>query len=159
MTEQERIDLLKRVAACAPKELNARLYNEDAVRFESVMGDWQDVTLDAQGGDIDRYDAAGIIVMLDAMVEADWVQAVVLVTPSEQFGGKYRVVVRSRETTTHLMGFSDRGYQASVPVRSEIGLGNTRAEAVARAFVEVFKVSTPSTPNNQENQEDDNGKD
>ncbi len=113
MNEQERIELLKAVAECAPKEMDARLSQGILVKYK----------VDIHGANCTLYldpsfkDGDAMLAMLDAMEKAGWFP--------------------------RLGNNSYAHYWCSVydhtPVTPKIQTkGTTRAEAVSRAFVAVF---------------------
>lgn len=137
MTQEERIELLKRVAEVAPKEMGAVLIqsenpNGQAVKFSKESG--QATGLLTLNGD-DVFDAEAIIAMLDAMEEAGWwVELAGLAEMLE--GWKTGRIGRGYSVTfveNHPTFTTDEGIVVPIPF-----IGKTRAEAVARAFVEVF---------------------
>lgn len=119
MTNDERIALLRKVAEVAPKEMEPGF--EDCTNpkkafawFDGVAFD-ECVMLDLSGDDIE--DAAAIIAMLNAM-EKVLESGVVLTSGGGLLKGKYSVKFG--------------GWDQALP------MSDTRAEAVARAFVRVF---------------------
>lgn len=114
MTQEERIELLKRVAEVAPKEMGAKLISSQGVKFSRDNGQ----TTAVLTADDDMFDAEAIIAMLDAMEGVGYF-------PMLYGNGE------SYECSNAL--YADN----CIPTQNK-----TRAEAVARAFVDVF---TPQT--------------
>ena len=167
---EERIALLKDIVRVAPAaHLGVHFaegrYSEDGrmlapefIRF----GDCDDSDEDFDLWSSDRMQGEHIIVMLDAMEEAGHFPELAPYKSMNAADGMGKIGAGMRSDAGFRYCCCLMDHNAQSPEHWEplqIFNGNTRAEAVARAFVEVFKVSTPSTPNNQENQEDDNGKD
>ena len=120
MTNDERIALLRRVAEVAPKEMGVELSEENGW----VEIGWNQQARDAGHLTFDRDDQSNgtpIIAMLDAMEKAGW--RCHLLGRYESFMG-----------TAYLLDCCKRG--DVLPIRETVGA--TRAEAVARAFVQVF---------------------
>lgn len=125
MTQEERIELLKQVAEVAP---------------EGCRGEYRDlpyekVVLKIDRGDTERWialelydeyeDAEAIIAMLDAIQakeDKSWVRL-----------GYYPDIAQSPYNVVVYYESPDGLF-----IRESEGFGATRAEAVARAFVEVF---------------------
>lgn len=127
MTNEERVELLRRVAEVAPKEMGAYFVGPDegldSCRVEAVGPRGFALDLHDWGSGMDYHDAAAIIAMLDAMEKAGYAIGLVSFTPGARW---YRV-----EWWRDLRDARDN------PGRCEFD-GDTRAEAVARAFVRVF---------------------
>jgi len=122
MTQEERIELLRKVAEVAPKEMRARMSNDGDSVFFAEDPAWLELC------GIDSDDAQAIIAMLDAMEGLGfnvWVG---------------RHVYCDNPETKHLAtdGYCCDGYIIGTGERFFALIGKTRAEAVARAFVEVF---------------------
>ena len=134
MNEQDRIELLKQVAECAPKEMNAEFsYRPNylhRVNFRIGFDDHGMMEMD----DDDIIDATGIICMLNAMdfLDTPFGPAVLV----EVIGSKHlsHDVEPSKAWVCRRMVCPEND---SVFTTAE-GYGTTRAEAVARAFVKVF---------------------
>lgn len=138
MTETERIELLKEVARVAPKEMGAMYVDEPenvarvvfvCVQYRFVDNDdYHRMPLLLLEGDV--LDAPAIIAMLDAMEKA----------------GK-ATYIESAEDDGFVCGVGH--YEVIKKVRTfcseSAEIGATRAEAVARAFVEVFKAPAGGT--------------
>ena len=133
MTQEERIELLKQVAAVAPKEMGAKLISSEGVKFSRDNGQ----TTAVLTVDDDMFDAEAIIAMLDAMEEAGWwVELAGLAEMLE--GWKTGRIDRGYSVTfveNHPTFTTDEGIVVPIPF-----IGKTRAEAVARAFVQMFEV-------------------
>lgn len=128
MTEQERIELLRRVAACAPKEMRAEvvLNTGDEPFFAHFEGIPRGASNREDEGvwlylDDDMDDAEAIIAMLDAMEGAGWV--------SFQFTSEYGDRI--------LSGW--KLHRDTEEYRSWRGDGMARSIPVARAFCAVFE--------------------
>lgn len=131
MTNEERIELLKEVARVAPKEWEAdhcTISGEPCVQFEALNYE----VLRFSDNDIEN--APAIIVMLDAMEEAG-AAGELAPRPCGVVGGEYYYSI-----------WPYPGSKVRKPYYDQEFDGKTRAEAVARAFVEVFKSESPNTP-------------
>ena len=115
----DRIELLKEVATVAPEEMNARL-RDGAIANYKVEMNGGTLYLDEKFKEGDA-----IIAMLDAMEKAGWI-----VQLDNHPSGVYRIMAwRER----------DPGNTCAISVERVNTNGKTRAEAVAKAFVAVFK--------------------
>ena len=136
MTQEERIELLRQVAAVALKEMGARFYDPQGVLLFEGTKDISDLVRLTLNGD-DVFDAEAIIAMLDAMEEAGWwVELAGLAEMLE--GWKTGRIDRGYSVTfveNHPTFTTDEGIVVPIPF-----IGKTRAEAVARAFVQMFEV-------------------
>ena len=124
MTQEERIELLKRVAEVAPKEMGAKLISSQGVKFSRDNGQ----TTAVLTADDDMFDAEAIIAMLDAIEGAGhvvWLSQHIYCEDPE-------------DNRLDVDGYECNGYRLRGESDNFDGKGNTRAEAVARAFVEVF---------------------
>ena len=126
MSNEERIELLKQVAEVAPKEMDARLY-DGVVFFHGAAHQTESrpwvvpaifVTFD------DYYSSTAIIAMLDAINNAGHGCSVSTyrkdLNKPKEFSAKCAVFLPLE---------GDRDFD---------GYGSTRAEAVAKSFVQVF---------------------
>ena len=130
MTQEERIELLRQVSAVAPEEMGAVLIqskkpNAQGVKFSNENGQATGI-LTLNGDDV--FDAEAIIAMLDAMEEAGhvvWLSQHIYCEDPE-------------DDRLDVDGYECSGYRLRGESDNFDGKGETRAEAVARAFVEVF---------------------
>ena len=122
MTFEERIELLKAVAECAPKEMGA-LFHGTYVDFVGPGMDDGDGPPQL-GLQDDLCDASACFVLLDA-IEKAFAPAWVRVGHYPDIQPPYNVCVYGEDKNGE--GF-----------RNSEGWGTTRAEAIARAFVAVF---------------------
>ena len=128
MTQEERIELLRQVAAVALKEMGARFYDPQGVLLFEGTKDISDLVRLTLNGD-DVFDAEAIIAMLDAMEEAGhvvWLSQHIYCEDPE-------------DDRLDVDGYECSGYRLRGESDNFDGKGETRAEAVARAFVEVFE--------------------
>jgi hypothetical protein len=136
MTNEERIELLKAVAECAPKEMGARFwYVGPIMRASASTGDCMPNVVNFCGPGMDDgdgppqlglqddlCDASACFAMLDAMEKAGF-------NTANSFDQVQTPPVHDC-TAYKWPTPDDRQYHKSI--------GTTRAEAVARAFVQVF---------------------
>ena len=128
MTQEERIELLRQVSAVAPEEMGAVLIqskkpNAQGVKFSNENGQATGI-LTLNGDDV--FDAEAIIAMLDAIQakeDKSWVRL-----------GYYPDIAQSPYNVVVYYESPDGLF-----IRESEGFGATRAEAVARAFVQVFE--------------------
>lgn len=141
MTEQERIELLKQVADCAPKYMGADFVGPDRLDNQRVefhinrdgkyCNDSASLDLFDWGKypeSIDYQDAPAIIAMLDAMEKAGLTPALSITAADDAY--RYEVAYAQygkRCDSCGTYGYTHLEFH-----------GATRAEAVARAFVRVF---------------------
>lgn len=124
MTQEERIELLRKVAEVAPKEMGAKLISSEGVKFSRDNGQ----TTAVLTADDDMFDAEAIIAMLDAMEARDL----------EGLGPEVCVELTGSKGEYHCRRWvCPENDDSLATVNTQ---GDTRAEAVARAFVEVFEV-------------------
>lgn len=114
MTGAERIELLQNVARVAPKEMWCVMRGREVI-FRGLP-DWEPY-LELSD---DMTDARGIITLLDAMEGAGWETS--LASPSSEWSDCRFALTFTRVRDDY----------------TDTEFGSTRAEAVARAFVQVF---------------------
>ena len=156
MTNEERIELLKEVARVAPKEWDAdhcTISGEPCVQFEALNYE----VLRFSDNDIEN--APAIMVMLDAMEEAGHFPELAPYKSMDADDGMNKIGAGMRRDAgfRYCCCLMDHNVPSPEPWEPlQIFNGNTRAEAVARAFVEVFKSESPNTPTEpKEEKEDD----
>lgn len=137
MTNEERIELLKEVARVAPKELRATYTNcADLVQFDAgrYISDLRLID--------DMLDAPASMVMLDAMEEAGHFPELAPYKSMDADDGMNKIGAGMRREAgfRYCCCLMDHNVPSPEPWEPlQIFNGNTRTEAVSRAFVEVFK--------------------
>jgi hypothetical protein len=142
MTEEERIELLKWVAEVAPKEMGAEKWHESV-----ADGTCNSVSFSGRhylSLESDISDASACFAMLDAIengVPDAWTK-LLKVDAFDPYCLHVEAGVSDEEYNS-IRQFSD----ADRPLRLDImGIGATRAEAIARAFVAVFEAQKQESP-------------
>lgn len=122
MSEQERIELLKEVARVAPKEWQANLRDHEHLTLWAVDTQPKGYACHLNFDEPDSINGTAIIAMLDAMEKAG-----------------FEIHIATVSTGEGIVGYNVSASKFCILGSGVECTGTTRAEAVARAFVQVFK--------------------